>query len=393
MARVDIRTESPASPQEAAEVMRALGEAGSSLRVRGGGTKFDWGEPCEFRTVVSTGGLNRVLEHNPGDMTAVLGAGTPLSVAQRAFAETGQMVALDPWTASPDDPGDRAATIGGIIAANDTGPLRHRYRSARDLVLGMTVALSDGTLARSGGKVIKNVAGYDIAKLFTGAFGTLGLIVEVVVRLHPRPARTLTAVASSDDPATLQEGALAAAHASLEIEALDVAYDGGGGRVLAQFGGVAPAGQVETVSALLEGKGLEVSVTDDDEALWDEQRRSQRARPGEIALKVSALPADLAHVVAVAAGNDGALVGRAGLGLFWLRLPGGDEPAKKIRALRSELTGRARHCVVLDADAATRAAAGVWGHVEPEAGRLMRAVKDRFDPYGVCAPGVFLEGI
>src|SRR5205085_4537465 len=111
---------------------------------------------------------------------------------QEALADDDQMTALDP----PLGTGD-AATIGGVIATADSGPLRHRYGAPRDLILGITVVLSDGTIARAGGKVIKNVAGYDLAKLFTGSFGTLGLIVEVVVRLHPVPPRTMTAVGRS----------------------------------------------------------------------------------------------------------------------------------------------------------------------------------------------------
>src|SRR5437899_6903539 len=132
-------------------------------------------------------------------------------------------------------PADPAATVGGVVATGDSGPLRHRYGTARDLLLGITVVLSDGTVAKSGGKVIKNVAGYDLAKLFGGSFGTLGLIAEVAVRLHPVPASRTTVAGSSDDPASLQAAALAVSHAPLEAEALDVRWDGGHGAVLARF--------------------------------------------------------------------------------------------------------------------------------------------------------------
>ena len=142
--------------------------------------------------------LARILEHNVGDFTAVLEAGVPLAAAQAEFAEHGQMLAIDP--ALHD-----AATVGGVMAANDSGPLRHRYGSMRDLVVGTTVALSDGTLARSGGKVIKNVAGYDLGKLFCGSFGTLGLIVRVAVRLHPLPPATASAAGATGDPERLGE--------------------------------------------------------------------------------------------------------------------------------------------------------------------------------------------
>jgi len=386
--QLDIRTESPSTPEEAAEVMRTLGEAGTALRARGGGTKFGWGHPTDPSAIVSTQSLNRILEHNAADMTAVLGAGTPFAHAQSVFAEGGQMVALDPPCGSDD-----AATIGGILAANDSGPLRHRYRSARDLVLGMTVALSDGTLAHSGGKVIKNVAGYDIAKLFTGAFGTLGLIVEVVVRLYPLPARTVTVTGATEDPSSLQEAALAMSHASLEIEALDVSWSAGSGLLLAQFGGVVPEGQAERARSLMTAPGLEVTEIDDDAELWTRQRKQQRAADGEFSLKLSVLPADLAAVIEMVQRHGGSLVGRAGLGLLWVRLPGTDDAAEGVAALRSELPGTSKHCLLLDADEALRAKVSVWGEVGGGELKLMRSIKSRFDPAGVCAPGLYVADL
>ncbi len=141
------------------------------------------------------------------------------------------MLALDP----PLGGGD-AATIGGIVATADSGPLRHRYGAPRDLVIGITVALSDGTVAKSGGKVIKNVAGYDLGKLFAGSFGTLGLILGVAVRLHPLPATRATALFRGDSPDALARTAAALAHAPLELEALDVRWERGRGAVLGACG-------------------------------------------------------------------------------------------------------------------------------------------------------------
>ena len=206
--KVGSRQELPASPEEAAEILRACADEGLPLRPRGGGTKLGWGRPAPDADVeVLTGHLGRVVEHNAGDLTAVLQAGVPLATAQETFAAAGQMLALDPPLRGPDPAGEAAATVGGVVATGDSGPLRHRYGAARDLLLGITVALSDGTLARAGGKVIKNVAGYDLAKLYAGSFGTLGLIVEVVVRLHPRPPRTASAIGRTDDAAALGRAA------------------------------------------------------------------------------------------------------------------------------------------------------------------------------------------
>ena len=194
------------------------------------------------------------------------------------------MLALDP----PLGEGD-AATIGGVVATGDSGPLRHRYGAPRDLVLGITVALPDGSLARAGGKVIKNVAGYDLAKLFSGAFGTLGLITELAVRLHPRPPAQATASGTTDDPALLQRAAIALAGSSLEAQALDVRWDEQTGTVLARFAGVAAVPQASSAEALLAGLGLDAATTEDDDALWARparrpaggrgRRRRARLRP------------------------------------------------------------------------------------------------------------------
>ncbi len=382
MAKTEIRTERPATPSEAAEIMQALAADGTPLRVRGGGTKFSWGSECEPGAIVSTESLTEVKEHNAADMTAILGAGTPLAQAQETFAQSDQMLALDPPLVG------EAATIGGIIATNDSGPLRHRYRAARDLVLGMTVVLSDGTLARSGSRVIKNVAGYDIAKLFAGSLGTLGLIVEVIVRLHPLPRRTVTVVGESADPASLQSALFDLGHAPLEIEAFDVAW-ADGGRVLARFGGVAPEGQAANARILLDKAGLDVTETDDDATYWTDQRDAQRAPQGELSVKLSALPADFEKVVAATQGLGGTLVGRAGLGLYWLRTPS----TVALGEIRNQLGTVARHIVLLDAPDDVRAEGNVWGEPDPGTLRLMQAVKSRFDPAGICAPGLYVGGI
>jgi len=177
----------PTSLHEAASALAEASAAGQAVRILGAGTKAQWGAPAAagaFDLELCTGGLDRIVEHNAGDLTAVLEAGLPLASAQRTFAAAGQRLALDPWEGAAGK-----ATVGGVLATGDSGPLRHRYGAPRDLVLGMTVLLSDGTVASSGGKVIKNVAGYDLAKLFCGSFGTLGLIASVSGGEHRRSGR------------------------------------------------------------------------------------------------------------------------------------------------------------------------------------------------------------
>ena len=205
--------------EEAAAEIREHAAAGRAVRPRGGGTKLGWGGQSEA-TDFDTRRLNRILEHNEGDFTAILEAGVPLVEAQATFGGSGQMLALDPPLGA-----GAAATVGGVIAANDSGPMRHRYGGVRDVVVGITVVLSDGAIARSGGKVIKNVAGYDLAKLFAGSFGTLGLIARVALRLHPAPARTATVIARTDDPDALAGAAARLAALPLEADCLDAGWE------------------------------------------------------------------------------------------------------------------------------------------------------------------------
>ena len=167
----------PTSVDEAAKVLR---DSRGSVLFRGAGTKMSWaGRPEDPDLVLETGGLDRLLDHNPADMTASAQAGMPLRALQDRLAEAGQWLALDPPT-EPD-----GATLGGLLATGESGPRRLRYGALRDLVIGVTLVLPDGTVARAGGHVIKNVAGYDLSKLMYGSLGTLGLIAEVVLRLHP----------------------------------------------------------------------------------------------------------------------------------------------------------------------------------------------------------------
>ena len=379
-------TEAPPSPEEAAEVLRTAAQEERRVRVRGGGTKPSWGAPPPQPPDVelSTERLDKVVEHNEGDLTAVLQAGVPLARAQEVFAGANQMIALDPWLGA-----EEAATIGGVIATGDSGPLRHRYAAARDLILGITVVLGDGTVAKAGGKVIKNVAGYDLAKLFTGSFGTLGLIVEVVMRLHPLAANRVTALGASDDPDALGRAASAVAHSPLGAESLDVAWSGGRGEVLARFGGAAPDAAADQSVELLQEAGLEARATADDEGLWERQRAGQRSPDGAV-VRVSGLASELPAVLRAAGEAGASLVGRGGMGLSWITLPAQDAGAlvAAVEDLRRRL--RPFDCVVLDAPDDVREKVDVWGG---DALPLMRRVKARFDPHNVCNPGIFVGGI
>jgi glycolate oxidase FAD binding subunit len=373
----------PASPEEAAATLREAAAEGRRLRVRGGGTKLGWGRPIDPPpdAELGTEGLDAIVEHNAADLTAVLQAGVPLARAQAAFAEAGQMLALDP-------PGAEA-TVGGVVATADSGPLRHRYNAARDLVVGVRVALPDGTVARGGGKVIKNVAGYDLPKLMSGAFGTLGVIVEISVRLHPRPERRVTVEGRGAVPAALVAAASGLAHLPLEAEALDLRLDGEEGAVLVQCTGPSAPERAEAASRALAGAGLEPSTLEADSGAWSAQRRGQRAAgPDEAVLRVSTTQQGLAAALGASRAHGGRVVARAALGLAWITLPA---DADAVRALRAELAPAP--VVLLDAPAELRAAVDPWGEPDPGALELMRRVKARFDPLGTCNPGLYVGGL
>jgi glycolate oxidase FAD binding subunit len=374
------------APRTAAETAQALGGAtaeGQSVRVVGGATKLGWGHVTAAADIdLHTSGLDRILEHNAGDLTAHIEAGVPLAQAQRQFAEHGQMLALDPPLGA-----EGAATVGGVVATGDSGPLRHRYGSPRDLVLGVTVALSDGTIARAGGRVIKNVAGYDLGKLFTGSFGTLGVILSVNVRLHPIPQSPVTAIGTAGDPAGLAAAVRGLASAPLEFEALDLAWHAGRGGLLARCAGRESARRAGRAARLLEDLGLdEVRVTADDGQLWQRQRAGQRS-PGRALVRIAAAPTALAAVLHAAEACGATLVGRAALGLTFAEV---DPDA--VTRLREELAP-GTVATLLDAPEALRAQIDPWGAAERPAVALMRRVKQRFDPAGTCNRGLFVDGI
>jgi len=215
------------SVREGAELLARAAADGTGVSVeRPGG-----------EVVVSTRRLNRILEHETGDLTCTVEAGIRLSVLNRRLARHGQMLALDP----PGDP-----TVGACIAANLSWPRRHRYGTVRDLLLGVTVVLGDGTIASSGGKVVKNVAGYDLGKLFCGSEGRLGLVARASLRLHPLPEITRTLVVSVTDAAEASRLLVELEGAPLVPSAVDLLWPG---TLCALFEGSARAVETQLAAA------------------------------------------------------------------------------------------------------------------------------------------------
>jgi glycolate oxidase FAD binding subunit len=285
------------SLDEAAEALRAATAEGRRVRI---GDDLD------------TQGMTRILEHEAGDLTCTVESGIRLSALNATLAAHGQRLSLDP----PGDP-----TIGACLAAALSGPLRHRFGSPRDLVLGVTLVLADGTVANAGGKVVKNVAGYDLGKLVCGSQGRLALIARVSLRLHPVPAAAGTLVAESGDPASMVAALM---RSQLVPSALDVLCPG---TVAVLFEGseTAVASQLERARALLGGEQAGAGA-------WDEARRRQAAARGRLRFA----PGDLRQALE---GLDEAVV-RAAAGVAYVPDEVGDDTAEPVRALQERVRAR-----------------------------------------------------
>jgi len=225
---------------------------------------------------LTTEGLDRILEHDPGDLTCTVEAGVRLSALQAALGGVGQRLSLDP----PGDP-----TIGALLARNVSGPLRHRFGAPRDLVLGVTLVLGDGTIANAGGKVVKNVAGYDLARLVCGSHGRLALVVRASFRLHPLPKAARTLVVETDEAASLVGRLLAS---QLQPSALDVLHPG---RVAVLF-----EGSERAVAAQLAGARELIGGEESAASVWDESRDRQGAAPGRVRFAPGELESTLASL-------------------------------------------------------------------------------------------------
>jgi glycolate oxidase FAD binding subunit len=395
----------PASFSEASQVLRAAADDGLAVAFVGGGSKLGLGNPPErLDLVVETRGLDQVLEHAAGDLVVTAQAGVRLADLQEALAPAGQQLALDP-------PEPRA-TVGGVVAANASGPRRLRYGTVRDLLIGITVVLADGTVARAGGKVVKNVAGYDLGKLFCGSLGTLGMVAEVIFRLHPVPAAASVVTLAVDGPAQAGEAVLRLQGTALEPSAVELTVDEWGwpGRLTTVFEGIRPGVEAQAAAAAeLLGRVGEAAVAGPGGV---EAALSQLgARPfekAEYALKATFPPTELAGALADLAGTErrwsgGSLSAHAATGVLWLASAAreGDLPADSpafpmaaaaIRDLRERLAARGGSLVLVKASPELKRAVDVWGPPGDAVG-LMRRVKERFDPDRRLSPGRFVGGI
>lgn len=382
----------PSNELELATALRESNDASLAVIPRGGGTKLAWGNPPQRADVIlSTARLNKIIEHAWADLTVSVEAGVTIRELQSALALHNQRLAIDVlWP--------KSATVGGILSTNDSGSLRLRFGSLRDLIIGVTIVLPDGTLASSGGKVVKNVAGYDLPKLVTGAFGTLGVITRAVFRLHPLPqfARTFTFLAKNSADAQhllliIQDSQLA--HSAFQIRflegspqpQLDILFEGTEAGIAAQF-------------AQLKSLIAPAPITEATPVVWNARQELYSAAlqqdfPCAIA-KLSFLPAQLTALMEaltrIANANQlhfSAVAQAFGIVSVFLR----GEPQQLHNALQSLRAEREHNGATLflahrPSSMPTLDAFGSFGDTLS----LMRAIKSQFDPKQTLNPSRML---
>jgi glycolate oxidase FAD binding subunit len=380
----------PADEQQLAASLRLANDANLSVIPRGGGTKISWGNPpARADILLSTARLDKIIEHVWADLTVSVEAGCTMQKLQAALAQHGQRLAVDPlWP--------ETATIGGVLSTNDSGSLRLRFGPLRDLIIGVTIALPDGTLASSGGKVVKNVAGYDLPKLVTGAFGTLGVITRAVFRVHPLPRRRRTFTVSAVNLEKMQQLLLAVqdsklAHTALQTRiaqdtepVVDILFEGTEAGIAAQ-------------EAQLRELAQPHNVRESSSSVWAASQELWNSADSATIAKITTLPATIARTVEslqriTSSQKTQWKLAMQATGIGQLRLEASPENLHaSLSKLRGELES-AGGSLVLHRRPVTLPAIDAWGQ-PGDALSLMRAVKTQFDPRSTLNPGRFVGGI
>jgi glycolate oxidase FAD binding subunit len=388
----------PHSVAEAAEIIGERTRAGEALAFVGGGTELELGAaPRRLDTIVRTTSLGRLVEHAPADQIVSVEAGMTLAALQATLAAHRQRVALDP-------PAPARATIGGLVATNAFGPLRTRYGSLRDLCIGASFVRADGTLVKGGGKVVKNVAGFDLPKLLIGSLGTLGMIATVTLRLHPLPETqsTLIFAVTPTEAETLVRQIVAS---QLEPDAVALLLDGDGLQLLVRYEGFALGVDQQCARTLALPAGSKGGRLDDDAARQAWAREESARGAGVVRAKIAALPAKTADVVgAIVPALARALAPLSCsfyplLGLGFVAGAGTSNgaldvaaAAAALAAARATLLQHGGTLTLTAAPPALRRDVDEWGPPPPALG-LMQKLKQAFDPAGALNPGRFVAGI
>jgi glycolate oxidase FAD binding subunit len=382
---------SAADPQQIAQILRFARANGLVLMPTGGGTKLGWGNPVVPEIALSLQRMNVLRDHAWQDMTCTVEAGCSWAAMQTELRRHGQMVALDPlW---PD-----RATVGGVIASNDSGPLRLKFGGLRDLIIGMTIVLADGTIAKSGGKVVKNVAGYDLHKLITGSFGTLGVIAEVTFRLHPveQNVRTWSVMApGTATPGFFTEPLRALMDKPMTPSCVQLRASKDECSLDIRIAGSPEC--LEEYSHRIQNLCAEGALSEAGEDVWQARQRLFDGGAA-IVIKVSLLPSEVCLVSselkkwATTEGHEIDVVAQA-RGLMTVALKSApDEAIGFIERLRKRVAPSGGSAIVLQTPGSLRGKVNVWGP-DPNALDLMREIKQRFDPERILNPGRFVGGI
>jgi glycolate oxidase FAD binding subunit len=410
------REVTPASVEELAGIMETACAAGHSMIPIGGGTEMHLGNaPRSARLGIHTRGLRGAVEYEPDNLTVSVRAGTTLQELQEILKRENQFLPIDP--PCPD-----RATLGGLLATNASGPLRFRYSTLRDMLLGIKVVHADGTRTQAGGKLVKNVTGYDMGKLYAGSLGTLGIISEMTFKVQPTPEAVATAIVSYPSlPAVLE-----AAQNLLEADLMPEALEALNGTAFAAVSGAAPQSgwvllarlgetdaavrwQLDRLRELTPADGgttLNVLGPDESTDFW---RRLASARHeanggGDLWLKCSVLCQSAAATERRLTESGQRLEAQsrifchAGVTVFHARYcwPGrtceSDDLTRAVTELRRECAAVGGHLVVEKAPTDVKRRLDVWGYEAP-ALELMRRIKNQFDPKGVLNPGRFVGGI
>ena len=412
----------PNTVEEVSHLLSAADRDGKAVVPRGGGTAMALGNKAgACYLVINTSRLNRVLEYEPSDLTVVVEAGITLGDLQEELGENGQFLPLDP-------PLPEKATIGGILSANSSGPIRAHFGAIRDRLIGIKVVNANGDVTKGGGKVVKNVSGYDMNKVYTGALGTLGIIVEAAFKLAPLFKETRSLLIGFDTPSGA--GELAKSIRELGVNPVALQFVGGGEfavregyAVALQLGGVREAvdRQARMVTDLCKSNGW--PATDDGEKFWQILRKGvsgytvdggvggenywQLIRdagrhsnsPATMIIKATCLPSDAVTLI-----ERIQRIGGEGLSVscnmvngvvygYWLdKETSVDELEGRVSTIRGAVAEMNGHCVVEACPRELKERIDVWGLEGPQLD-LMKHIKEQFDPNGTLNPGRFVKGI
>jgi glycolate oxidase FAD binding subunit len=392
----------PSTVEELKRIMSCANDHRWSILPCGRGSKLGWGGVAQdVDIVISTERLNRLVEHAVGDLTVTVEAGVKLADLQPLLLQEGQFLPLDP--AYPQE-----ATLGGIIATADSGAWRQRYGGVRDMLLGVSFVRSDGQLAHAGGRVVKNVAGYDLMKLFTGSYGTLGILAEVTFRTYPIPeaSRTIVLMGEAQAITSASQTLLASALTPTAAEVLSTQMVqqlslGQGMGLMIRFQSVAESVETQTARMLEVGQmlGLQSTVlTEADEVnLWQSLSEQIWAASQEpiITCKIGVLPTTAVSMLMKLdqlTSSMGLGLIHASSGLGRLRLTPATGISQIIQELRHYCESQRGFLTVLDAPISLKQQIDVWGY-SGNALNVMRQIKQQFDPENLLSPHRFVSGI